>query len=214
LRGNSSCVLRALIVALFASSLYANLPQRQVVEVSYGYDERVAVSPCVRCAVAERPRHNCPESKPAPLAGFYVAVQQPPEEQKFTSKERDAETGLDYFGARYFSGAQGRFTSPDPPLLDQSRLLNAGELSQRQTWASRFSSALAPCLRPHGRAVLIPRRRCFPEPWKDCGLTGIASPINRTNPGFVGGGRTAGGAREFVIPNGGLPPGVRIRVVR
>lgn len=38
---------------------------------------------------------------------------------KFTGKERDAETGLDYFGARYFSGAQGRFTSPDVPLLDQ-----------------------------------------------------------------------------------------------
>jgi RHS repeat-associated protein len=34
--------------------------------------------------------------------------------QKFTSKERDAETGLDYFEARYYSGAQGRFTSPDP----------------------------------------------------------------------------------------------------
>jgi RHS repeat-associated protein len=33
---------------------------------------------------------------------------------KFTGKERDGETGLDYFGARYFSGAQGRFTSPDP----------------------------------------------------------------------------------------------------
>jgi RHS repeat-associated protein len=33
--------------------------------------------------------------------------------QKFTGKERDAETGLDYFGARYFSGAQGGFTSPD-----------------------------------------------------------------------------------------------------
>jgi len=31
----------------------------------------------------------------------------------FTSKERDAETGLDYFGARYMSSAQGRFTSPD-----------------------------------------------------------------------------------------------------
>jgi RHS repeat-associated protein len=29
------------------------------------------------------------------------------------------ETGLDYFGARYFSGAQGRFTSPDEPLMDQ-----------------------------------------------------------------------------------------------
>jgi RHS repeat-associated protein len=33
--------------------------------------------------------------------------------QKFTGKERDAETGLDYFDARYFSSAQGRFTSPD-----------------------------------------------------------------------------------------------------
>jgi RHS repeat-associated protein len=38
---------------------------------------------------------------------------------KFTSKERDPETGLDYFGARYFSGAQGRFTSPDSPFADQ-----------------------------------------------------------------------------------------------
>jgi len=33
--------------------------------------------------------------------------------QKFTSKERDIETGLDYFGARYYSSTQGRFTSPD-----------------------------------------------------------------------------------------------------
>jgi RHS repeat-associated protein len=33
--------------------------------------------------------------------------------QKFTQKERDNETGLDYFGARYYSSIQGRFTSPD-----------------------------------------------------------------------------------------------------
>ncbi|MGO9665463.1 MAG: RHS repeat domain-containing protein [Polyangia bacterium] len=33
--------------------------------------------------------------------------------QKFTGKERDVETGLDYFGARYFASAQGRWTSPD-----------------------------------------------------------------------------------------------------
>lgn len=39
--------------------------------------------------------------------------------RQFTGKERDSETGLDYFGARYFSGAQGRFTSPDEPLIDQ-----------------------------------------------------------------------------------------------
>src|SRR5690348_16091258 len=37
----------------------------------------------------------------------------------FTAKERDNETGLDYFGARYYSDVQGRFTSPDEPLVDQ-----------------------------------------------------------------------------------------------
>ncbi|WP_289031127.1 polymorphic toxin type 10 domain-containing protein [uncultured Algoriphagus sp.] len=44
--------------------------------------------------------------------------------------------------------------------------------------------------------------------------TGIASPINRTNPGFVGGGRTAGGAREFVIPNQAIPEDAVRRVVQ
>lgn len=38
---------------------------------------------------------------------------------KFAGKERDAETGLDYFGARYYSGAQGRMTSPDAYGVDQ-----------------------------------------------------------------------------------------------
>jgi RHS repeat-associated protein len=32
---------------------------------------------------------------------------------KFTGKERDAETGLDYFGARYYSNGLGRFITPD-----------------------------------------------------------------------------------------------------
>jgi RHS repeat-associated protein len=34
--------------------------------------------------------------------------------QQFTLKERDVETGLDYFGARYYSSMQGRFTGTDP----------------------------------------------------------------------------------------------------
>jgi RHS repeat-associated protein len=32
---------------------------------------------------------------------------------KFTGKERDSESGNDYFGARYYSSAMGRFMSPD-----------------------------------------------------------------------------------------------------
>jgi len=33
--------------------------------------------------------------------------------QKFTQKERDNETGLDYFETRYYGNTQGRFTGPD-----------------------------------------------------------------------------------------------------
>lgn len=53
---------------------------------------------------------------------------------RFTSKERDAETGLDYFGARYLSAAQGRFTSPDP-------LLASGRVENPQTW-NRYAYVL------------------------------------------------------------------------
>ncbi len=35
------------------------------------------------------------------------------QDRKFTGKERDAESGLDYFGARYYGSSMGRFMSPD-----------------------------------------------------------------------------------------------------
>jgi len=38
---------------------------------------------------------------------------------KAVGKERDTESGLDYFGARYYSNGLSRFTSPDLPLIDQ-----------------------------------------------------------------------------------------------
>jgi RHS repeat-associated protein len=44
--------------------------------------------------------------------------------QKFTGKERDTESGLDYFGERYFSSAQGRFTSPDSMLAKKDWLVD------------------------------------------------------------------------------------------
>ncbi len=39
--------------------------------------------------------------------------------QQFTGQERDEESNLDYFGARYFGSTLGRFASPDAPFLDQ-----------------------------------------------------------------------------------------------
>ncbi len=41
--------------------------------------------------------------------------------QKFTSKERDIETNLDYFGARYYASTQGRFTGADPYDINLER---------------------------------------------------------------------------------------------
>ena len=42
---------------------------------------------------------------------------------------------------------------------------------------------------------------------------GIATPINRDLPGFVGYGRTAGNAREFVIPNQPIPKDAKIKII-
>jgi RHS repeat-associated protein len=36
-----------------------------------------------------------------------------PTEHLFTGKERDSESGNDYFGARYYASTMGRFLSPD-----------------------------------------------------------------------------------------------------
>jgi RHS repeat-associated protein len=47
--------------------------------------------------------------------------------QKFTQKERDNESGLDYFLARYYSSAQGRFTSPDD-------IRNDSHVGDPQSW--------------------------------------------------------------------------------
>jgi RHS repeat-associated protein len=44
--------------------------------------------------------------------------------EKFTGKQRDTESGLDYFGARYFGSALGRFTSPDPITATPLHIIN------------------------------------------------------------------------------------------
>lgn len=43
---------------------------------------------------------------------YYGSIDSPTEHH-FTGKERDTESGNDYFGARYYSSAMGRFMSPD-----------------------------------------------------------------------------------------------------
>jgi RHS repeat-associated protein len=80
-----------------------------------------------------------------------------------TRKERDNETGLDYFGARYYASVQGRFTGADPydinferqETVDQEEAdaLFADYIDQPQHW-NRYSYALNNPLRyidPDGR---------------------------------------------------------------
>ena len=49
--------------------------------------------------------------------------------QKFTQKERDNESGLDYFLARYYSSAQGRFTSVDPMTITPARVVDPQQIN-------------------------------------------------------------------------------------
>jgi RHS repeat-associated protein len=53
---------------------------------------------------------------------------------RFTSKERDEETGLDYFGARYYLGPHARFMGVDPKM-------ESAQMSQPQSW-NRYSYVL------------------------------------------------------------------------
>jgi RHS repeat-associated protein len=45
-----------------------------------------------------------------------------PTPMHFTGKERDPESGLDNFGARYFGSSPGRFTRPDPIMFSKQKL--------------------------------------------------------------------------------------------
>jgi RHS repeat-associated protein len=54
--------------------------------------------------------------------------------QQFTGQERDKESGLDYFDARYYSSTQGRFTSIDP-------LAASGLPGRPQSW-NRYAYVL------------------------------------------------------------------------
>jgi len=62
-----------------------------------------------------------------PFGGERAVVASSGNNYKFTAKERDSESSLDYFGVRYYSSTIGRFLSSDP-LGMSARLLNP------QTW--------------------------------------------------------------------------------
>ena len=95
---------------------------------------------------------------------------------KFTGKPRDYESGLglDYFGARYFSGVQGRFTSTDPLNIPNLRQLApekfAEVIANPQNWnayAYAHNNPLAK-LDPDGfLTIIVPGTWNNHEEWED-----------------------------------------------
>jgi RHS repeat-associated protein len=65
-----------------------------------------------------------------PWGGELQFVNNDSNHYKFTGKERDAETGLDYFGARYYGNWTGRFLSADSKRVALRHLLNPQKLNK------------------------------------------------------------------------------------
>ncbi len=72
-----------------------------------------------------------------PFGDALVCSASDPSPMHFTGKERDAESGLDNFGARYDASSLGRFMTPDPlPWLDWQH----GNKEEREKFADFISN--------------------------------------------------------------------------
>jgi RHS repeat-associated protein len=106
----------------------------------------------------------------------------------FTGKQRDSESGLDNFGARYDSSSMGRFMSPDPINLTARRLVIREHPEQVRLWREQSASLRRP--RRSGHHRFLPTRTV----WKSQGLRShlhrCDEPADRKGqvPGFLSAG--------------------------
>ena len=126
------CITQWLIsmtaLALQASAHFPVRPLRPPAAESLicGYDVTNSHSPLVTTTDGAYARHFCVGAIRATCWTVticsreqLVVLRSVRRSGQFTGQVRDEGTGLDYFGARYMSAAQGRFTSPDAPFADQ-----------------------------------------------------------------------------------------------
>ncbi len=96
------------------------------------------------------------------MAGFFLPTT-PNEAPCNTGRGRSVETGLEYFGARYYSAAQGRSPSPDP-LLNSGRPWDGDSGRSRSAFRSEANqhSAVNPISIPDGiRSLFRPETDHF-----------------------------------------------------
>jgi len=98
-------------------------PMPSLADSRHGKRRPRALSPTI-VSMSVRPQRNSPNQKTRPICHYDESLihlrQQsatcpdaPSYGSRFTGKERDSESGNDYFGARYYASSMGRFMSPD-----------------------------------------------------------------------------------------------------
>jgi len=82
--------------------------------VKYYFSDHLGSASVITDAVGTMTPHPLAESDYYPYGGEIPIWTGDSNHYKFTGKERDSESGLDNFTARYFGSSLGRFMSPDP----------------------------------------------------------------------------------------------------
>src|SRR5581483_8565601 len=134
---------------------------------------------------------------------------------RFTGQIRDSETGVDFFNARYYGSALGRFTSPDPANI-------GADMTDPQTWNGYSYVRNNPMIYTDpsgenlvdwfsgiwdsiygffgggggGGASCDPNVSCF-------STTGYGTPLSSNSTGYSGGGLAFGFARGGLSGDGG-----------
>ena len=137
----------------------------------------------------------------------------------FNSKERDIETGLDYFLARYYASTQGRFTGPDELKRGAYEFWLLGDPSAEEKQALPFGDIRLP-------QSLNKYQYCYNNPLKftdpnghdalyvenkDTGQTTIVIPVHFTGPSATPGLIAEVVSRASQLDTG--DPSVKIEIV-
>ncbi len=91
------------------------------------------------------------ESDYYPYGGEIVISGSDPNKFKFTGKERDSESGLDMFGARYYASSMGRFMIPDPKMISRQRMRDPQQWNMYQYGRNNPITMID----PDGREVMV-----------------------------------------------------------
>lgn len=146
-RQSGASVMTKRLVLTLAILLLPRLAVAQTEEVRYYHSDAIGSVRLVTDAdgqVVERYDY-------LPFGEPWTASPTGTETRRFAGKERDAETGLDYLGARYYASQTGRFTTVDPLLDIEQALVDP------QRW-NRYAYALNNPLKftdPDGRNPVL-----------------------------------------------------------